>query len=79
MIIKLNIDRTPHQEKPKGAEIAYIRNRLAKGSADITPQELTALIENGGSFTPALMTGSSGEESFSDTITIRAIHPYCFW
>lgn len=70
MKIKLNIDKTPHKEKPKGAEVGAIRNRLANGSAEIEPQELTALIENGGSFTPALMTGSSGDSWQSQQVIV---------
>lgn len=70
MKIKLNIDRTPHNQKPKGAEIGAIRKRLAKGSAEITPQELTALIESGGSFTPALMDSGSGESWRSQQIIV---------
>lgn len=70
MMIKLNIDRTPHKEKPTGAEIAYIRNRLAKGSAEISTAELTAIIESGGSFTPALMDSGSGESWRSQQIIV---------
>ena len=70
MMIKLNIDRTPHKEKPTGAEIAYIRNRLAKGSAEINTAELTAIIESGGSFTPALMDSGSGESWRSQQIIV---------
>ena len=70
MIIKLNVDKTPHKEKPAGAEIAYIRNRLANGSSAITPQELTAIIENGGSFTPALMDSASGDSWKSQQVIV---------
>lgn len=70
MKIKLNIDRTPHYQKPKNVEIARIRNRLANGSAEIDTQELTALIENGGSFTPALMTGTSGDSWQSQQVIV---------
>lgn len=73
MKIKLNIDKTPHKEKPKGAEVGAIRNRLANGSAEIEPQELTAIIENGGSFTPALMTGTSGDSWQSQQIIVADI------
>ena len=70
MKIKLNVDRTPHQAKPTGAEIAYIRKRLANGSAEIQPEEITALIENGGSFTPALMADSGGDSWQSQQIIV---------
>ena len=70
MNIRLNVDRTPHKAKPTGAEIAYIRNRLAKGSDEIQPQELTAIIESGGSFTPALMTSGSGDSWQSQQIIV---------
>lgn len=73
MIIKLNIDRTPHQEKPKGAEIGAIRNRLANGSSEIEPHELTAIIEKGGTFTPALMTGSDGDSWQSQQVIVADI------
>lgn len=73
MKIKLNIDRTPHKTKPKGAEIGSIRNRTAKGYTEIEPQELTAIIESGGTFAPALMTGTSGDTWQSQQIIVADI------
>lgn len=60
-MIRLNIDRAQHSSKPQGITIGGIRNRLANGGCEIDQQELAAIIEQGCSFTPALMTGTSGD------------------
>lgn len=73
MRIRLNIDRTPNQAKPTSAQAGIIRNRLGKGSAEIDTQELIAIIEKGGAFTPALMNGTSGDNWQSQQVIIADI------
>ena len=73
MQISLNIDNTAHDTKPTGAEIGAIRNRLAAGRVTIEPPALAAIIESGGSFTPALMAGTNGASWQSQQIIVADI------
>lgn len=63
MEIRLNIDNARFTSKPEGATIAAIRNRL--GAADkirsVTLSDLAGYIEDGRTFTPAEMTGTTGD------------------
>lgn len=60
--ITLNVDKLAFNEKPQGAAIGSLRNRLCNKNSIVTmtPTQLIAAIENGQTFTPAAMTGTSG-------------------
>ena len=60
--ITLNIDRLAYNSKPQGAEVGALRNRLCGKDSitTVTPAELMAAVENGRTFTPGAMTGTSG-------------------
>lgn len=73
MQISLNIDKTTHSSKPAGAEIGAIRNRLVSGRVTIEPPALAAIIESGGSFTPALMAGTNGASWQSQQVIVADI------
>ena len=73
MELTLNIDRTPHQGKPTGAEIGAIRNRLARGTETISFEDFQNVIQTGGSFTPAAMGGTSGDSWQSQQIIVADI------
>lgn len=56
MKLKLNVDSKGYQQKPTG-DFGAIRNRLYQASRtmEITPEELISFVEQGRSFTPAVM------------------------
>ena len=74
-MITLNLDRMGFTSKPTGAAIGGVRNRLARPDAmqTIDPAELLAAIERGQSFTPAAMTGGSGDTWQSQQVIVADI------
>lgn len=72
--MKINIDTTSFQTKPTGAAIGGIRNRLGdRPAADVTVSDLTDCIRHGYSWTPAEMTGRTGDTWKSQQIIIADI------
>ena len=63
MKIRLNIDEKQFADKPAGSEINKLRVRLCNVDAirEIDPAELLTVIDQGQSFTPAEMTGTTGK------------------
>lgn len=61
MKIKLNIDTREWKQKPKF--VGGIRNRLCNAASirEVTPELLIECIQRGRSFTPAVMTGTTGD------------------
>jgi len=74
-MITLNLDNVGFTSKPTGAAIGGIRNRLARPEAmrTIDPAELIAAIQQGRSFTPAAMTGGSGDTWQSQQVIVADI------
>lgn len=74
-MITLNLDTVGFTSKPTGAAIGGIRNRLARPEAmrTIDPAELIAVIQQGRSFTPAAMTGGSGDTWQSQQVIVADI------
>lgn len=62
MKIKLNLDSQRLQAKPKVFD-GRLRNRLCNAASitEVTPEELMAAIQEGRTFTPAVMTGTTGD------------------
>jgi len=60
--IRLNLDRRGYAEKPS-AYVGAIRNRLcaAESIRDLTVEQLMSAIQRGYTFTPAAMTGTTGD------------------
>ena len=60
--IRLNLDRRGYSEKP-GAYVGAIRNRLCTAGSirDLTVDQLMDAIQRGYTFTPAAMTGTTGD------------------
>lgn len=68
--LRLTIDRTPHNAKPKGVQIAEI----VKGKAPeiIEASDLPELVEQGGSFTAAYLEGGTKKENWKEQRLIIA-------
>ncbi len=66
MSIKLMIDEVPYKEKPAGAEIGKIQNRLGQSSAlkEVTIEQLCSCIEKGYTYCPAVMAGGMKNEDW---------------
>lgn len=62
MKFRLNLDTERLQEKPRIFD-GRLRNRLCNAAsiAEITPEELGAAVEQGRSFTPAVLTGTTAD------------------
>lgn len=62
MMIKLNIDTEELQDKPRVFD-GRLRNRLCSADSirEVTPDQFIACIKRGRSFTPAVMTGTTGD------------------
>ena len=62
MIIKLNIDTQRLQGKPAVFD-GRLRNRLCSAASirEVTPEQLIQAVREGRSFTPAVMTGTTGD------------------
>lgn len=75
MYIRLNLDTVGFTSKPTGAAIGGVRNRLARPDAmqTIDPVDLIAAIQQGRSFTPAAMTGGSGDTWQSQQVIVADI------
>ena len=72
--IRLNVDRTAYTTKDAAKQrIGSIKNRVGAGSTEIEPKELIALVENGGSFAPALMNGTEAKNWQSQQVIIADI------
>ena len=71
-MITLNLDSVKFTSKPTGAVIGGVRNRLARPDAmqTIDPAELLEAIQRGQSFTPAAMTGGSGDTWQSQQVIV---------
>lgn len=70
MKVKCNVDLIGYSEKPKGAEIGALRNRLGASKAlqEIEPDELVQLIKEGRSFTPGALEGTTAASWTSQQI-----------
>ena len=77
MNITLNLDDKMFNAKPQGQEIAAIRKRLGRGTVTISTDELINHIELGKSFTPAAMTGTTGDTWTSQQIIVADIDNGC--
>ena len=66
MMLKLMIDEVPYKEKPAGAEIGKIQNRLGQQSAlkEVTLEQLCSCIEKGYTICPAVMDGGMKNEDW---------------
>ncbi len=66
MKIKLMIDETIYKEKPTGAEIGKIQNRLGQPSAlkEVTIEQLCSYIEKGCTFCPGVTVGGMKNENW---------------
>lgn len=74
MRIRLNIDRTAYHTKDAAKRyMGTIKNSVGDGATEIEPKELIALVENGGSFAPALMNGTSADNWQSQQVIIADI------
>lgn len=75
MYIRLNLDTVGFTSKPTGAAIGGVRNRLGRPDAmqTIDPVDLIAAIQQGRSFTPAAMTGGSGDTWQSQQVIVADI------
>lgn len=62
MKIKLNIDTQELKEKPATFD-GRLRNRLCSAASirEVTPEQLIQAVQRGRSFTPAVMTGTTGD------------------
>ena len=62
MKIKLNIDTQELQNKPATFD-GRLRNRLCSAASirEVTPEQLIQAVQRGRSFTPAVMTGTTGD------------------
>lgn len=62
MKIKLNVDNQELKEKPETFD-GRLRNRLCNADSirEITPEQLIECVRRGRSFTPAIMTGTTGD------------------
>ena len=62
MKIKLNVDNQELKEKPETFD-GRLRNRLCNADSirEITPEQLIECVRRGRSFTPAVMTGTTGD------------------
>lgn len=62
MILRMNIDTVGFKEKPS-ANVGAIRNRLCKAESirEVTPEQLIECVRRGRTFTPAEMTGTTGD------------------
>ena len=62
MILRMNIDTGEYKEKPS-AYAGAIRNRLCKAESirEVTPEHLIECVRRGRTFTPAEMTGTTGD------------------
>ena len=62
MLIKLNIDTQELQNKPHPFD-GRLRNRLCSADSirEVTPDTLIKCVQRGRSFTPAVMTGTTGD------------------
>lgn len=62
MKIKLNIDTQELQSKPAAFD-GRLRNRLCNAASirEVTPDQLIQAVQRGRSFTPAVMTGTTGD------------------
>lgn len=74
-MITLNLDSVGFTSKPTGAAIGGVRNRLARPDAmqTIDPAALIEHIQKGRSFTPAAMTGGSGDTWQSQQVIVADI------
>ena len=75
MYIRLNLDTVGFTSKPTGAAIGGVRNRLGRPDAmqTIDPVDLITAIQQGRSFTPAAMTGGSGDTWQSQQVIVADI------
>ncbi len=66
MMLKLMIDEMSYKEKPTGAEIGKIQNRLGQQSAlkEVTIEQLCSYIEKGYTFCPAVTIGGMKNEDW---------------
>ena len=62
MILRMNIDTGEYKEKPS-AYAGAIRKRLCKAESirEVTPEQLIECVKRGRTFTPAEMTGTTGD------------------
>ena len=70
MQIRLNIDTRGYKSKPQGAEIGNISSRLRQvnGQKDIAPAQLLQQIQEGYTFTPAVIGGTREEQKAADDL-----------
>ncbi len=66
MTISLQFDTVPYKTKPKGVEIAAIKQRLCSVTpGTLTISQMAELITQGYSFTPAVLIGGAKAENWS--------------
>lgn len=73
MKICLNLDYKQYKNKPASSEVATIRNRLATATTEIELEDFLKAIENGQTFTPAVMTGTKSDTWQSQQIIVADI------
>ena len=73
MKIRLNLDYKQYKNKPASSEVATIRNRLATATTEIELEDFLKAIENGQTFTPAVMTGTKSDTWQSQQIIVADI------
>ena len=86
--VELMVDRTAWEKKPHGNQFGGINNRLNTGRESIPIQEVKAILENGGSITPAAFRDNTRRNDtweqqqlfgldFDDGITVDAFQDRC--
>lgn len=77
--VKIDLDNKQYTQKPDNLEISILRNRLCNPNAitEIELEDLTIAIERGQSFTPAVMTGTSGDTWQSQQLICLDIDNKC--
>ena len=62
-LIRLNIDSVGYSNKPQGATVGTIRNRLCRAESirEVTPEQFITAVQRGRSWTPAAMTGTTAD------------------
>ena len=81
MKIQCMLDKIEYEQKPQGAEIGKITNRLATSQVEIEINELAELLVKGCTFKPSLLNGRKEDDwimqnLFALDYTLRGFHAY---
>lgn len=67
------LDSKEYEEKPKGAEIGAIQNRLSKSETKVNILDLADALTRGRTFKPCLMSGKSNDTFVSSSLIVLDI------